>query len=54
MKKYEVNANNNRTFSGSKAAVMRVWKAWNRLGFAPEAFEIIPKREGCIEFRRIA
>jgi hypothetical protein len=52
--KYEVNANGNRTFSGkSKAAVMRVWKTWARLGFAPQAYEIADGERG-IETRRIA
>jgi hypothetical protein len=50
---YEVNANGNRTYRGSKAAVMRVWKTWTRLGFAPQAYEITDGERG-IETRRIA
>jgi hypothetical protein len=53
MSKYTVNANSNRTFSGSKAAIMRVWKTWARLGFAPQAYEITDGERGIVT-RRIA
>jgi len=54
MSTYEVNANGNRSFSAhSKAAVMRVWKTWARLGFAPQAYEITVGDAG-IECRKIA
>ena len=54
MSKYEVNADGSRTFAAkSKAAVMRVWKTWTRLGFAPRAYEIADGERG-IETRRIA
>ncbi len=39
MKKYEVNANGNRTFSAArKTSVMRVAKKWKQLGFAPRMY----------------
>jgi hypothetical protein len=54
MSTYEVNANGSRRFAAkSKAAVMRVWKTWTRLGFAPQAYQITDGERG-IETRRIA
>lgn len=38
-KKYEVNANGNRTFSASTlSAVRRVAKTWKRLGYDPRMY----------------
>ena len=55
MKTYEVNAGGNRTFAArSKAAVMRVWKTWKRLGHEPQAYEIVDAPGGGVECHRIA
>ena len=51
---YEVNADNNRSFSSSrKSAVMSVAKAWRRQGACPQVYTIGEDSDGRVACGRI-